>query len=107
MLYQGVINLHGNARPHTANRTCDWLQHCGWEVTGNPLPNSPSLMIGDFHLFMKHLAGEQFAIDTYVKQAVTSWPQTLYNNFFYIRTQSHLGIKVGKCFNVSCHCVKF
>jgi hypothetical protein len=50
MLHQGIINLHGNTRPYTANKTCDWLQHCGCEVTDNPPLNSPSLMIGDLHL---------------------------------------------------------
>ena len=98
MLHQHVINLHDNARPHTA-----WLQHCGWEVTDNPPPNSPSLMTSNRHLLMKHLPGEQFATDTDVKQAVTYWLQTLYDDFFYIGTQSILSVKVGKCLNVNCH----
>jgi hypothetical protein len=28
-----IIILHNNARPHTANLTCDWLQCYSWEVT--------------------------------------------------------------------------
>jgi hypothetical protein len=36
----------------------------------------------------KHLAGKQFATDTDMKQAVTSWLQTLDTNFFHIRIQA-------------------
>lgn len=64
-------------------------------------------MMSNFHLHMKHLPGEQFAIDTDVKQAVTYWLQTLYDNFFYSGTQSSLSVKVGKWLNVNCHYVEF
>ena len=52
---------------------------------------------------MKLLPGEKFATDTDVKQAVTYWLQTLYDDFFYSATQSILSVKVGKCLNVNCH----
>jgi len=55
-----IIILHNNARPHTANLTCDWLQCCSWEVTDLP-PYTTNLTPGDFHLFgplKGHFAGD-------------------------------------------------
>ena len=101
MLHQHFINFHDNARPHNPNQTC------GWEVTDNPPPNSPILMTSNFRLFMKLLPGEKFATDTDVKQAVTYWLKTLYDDFFYSGTLSRLSVKVGKCLNVNCHYVEF
>jgi hypothetical protein len=46
----------------------------------------------DFYLFgtlKKHLAGKQFAADTDVQHALTSWLQTLDNDFFYTDTNLH------------------
>jgi len=60
-------------------------------------------MTGNFYLLMEHLPGEQFATDTDVKQAVTYWLQTLYDDFFYSGTQSIPSVKAGKCLNVKCH----
>ena len=31
-LRQDFIILEDHSRPHTANRTCDWLCPCGWKV---------------------------------------------------------------------------
>jgi hypothetical protein len=58
-------------------------------------------MTSNFHLLIEHLPGEQFAADIDVKQAVTYWLQTLYDDFFYNGTQSILSVKVGKCLIVT------
>lgn len=55
LLSQGVLLLHDNAWPHTANDTCDLL---------------------DFHLFpklKKHLCGQRFHKDDNAKKAVRDW----------------------------------
>ena len=44
---QGVIILHDNAGPHTANRICDSIRYCGWEVVQCHL----DLTSSDSHLF--------------------------------------------------------
>jgi len=47
---------------------------------------SRDIALCDFHLFgpgKKHQAGKEFTEDADVKQAVTSWLQTLYTHFFY------------------------
>jgi hypothetical protein len=48
----------------------------------------------------KHLAGKQFATDTDVKQAVTSWQQTLDNDLHYTGVQAFLSWW-DKCLNIS------
>ena len=52
MLSDGIILLHDNARPHTANLVRDrpTLQRFGWETLRHPLYNQdPSPC--DFHIF--------------------------------------------------------
>jgi hypothetical protein len=54
-------------------------------------PCSLDLAHSVFHIFVpfkKHLAGKQFTIDSDVKQAVTSWLQTLHPNFFCTNIQA-------------------
>jgi len=48
----------------------------------------------------KHLYGKRFATDAGVKQAVTSWLQTLYPYFFYTSVQA-LVPRWGKCLHVN------
>jgi len=70
--------------PHTANHTCNWLQCYVWEVMDHP-PCSPDLAPCHFHLFgppKQPLAVKWFATDANVKEAVTSWLQTLDTSFF-------------------------
>lgn len=80
MLHQHVINLHDNARPHTA-----WLQHCGWEATDNPPPNSSSLMTR---------FPSPYEAPTWRTICNRYWCETschlLYDDFFYSGTQSIL-----------------
>jgi hypothetical protein len=70
----------------TANRTCESLRFCGWEK-GDHRSHSPDVQSSDFHLFgqlKKRLADERLATDADVKQAVTSWLQTLDTNFSHV-----------------------
>jgi hypothetical protein len=48
------------------------------------------MQCSDFHLFgplEKDMAGKRFTTDAEVKQAATSWLQSLDSNFFYAGTQ--------------------
>ena len=49
-LTRGVILLHDNARPHTANTITALLQKFKWEVLGHP-PYSPDLSPCDYIIF--------------------------------------------------------
>ncbi|GFV84432.1 histone-lysine N-methyltransferase SETMAR [Trichonephila clavipes] len=50
-LSKGVVFLHDNARPHTANVTKTLLRGFGWDVFDHP-PYSADLAPSDFHLFL-------------------------------------------------------
>jgi hypothetical protein len=50
MLTYGVVLAHDNARPHTAARTPELLEHFNWELFDH-LPCSPDLAPSDYHLF--------------------------------------------------------
>ena len=65
--------------PHAASWTWKWLRHCGCEVMDRA-PCSPELAFHDCLLCgptKKHVNSKKFATDTYLQQAVTSYPQTL------------------------------
>lgn len=66
-------------------------------------PYHPSVMPSDFHFFgllKKCLASKQFATDTSMQQAVSSWLQTLDTNIFYARIQA-LVSRWNKCLHVN------
>ena len=72
---RGVILLHDNARPHTANTITVLLQKFKWEVLGHP-PYSPDLSPCDYAIFgqlEKALKGKRFISDDDVKQYVRNW----------------------------------
>jgi histone-lysine N-methyltransferase SETMAR len=71
LLRRGVVLLHDNARPHTANRTREFLQRYNWEILDHP-PYSPDLA-----------PRRRFATDGEVQQAVMSWLQALDTDFLY------------------------
>lgn len=74
----------------TANCTSDQLRCYGCEVMRHPLCG-PYLTPSDLHLseaHKKHLASKQFAADANMKQAVTSWIQTVDTDFFVAVTQA-------------------
>jgi len=50
LLTKGVLLLHDNARPHSANQTTATLRSFKWEVLQHP-PYSPHFAANDFHLF--------------------------------------------------------
>ena len=51
-LTKGVILLHDNARPHTANLTTQKLNELGWTILDHP-PYSPDLAPTDFFSLQK------------------------------------------------------
>ena len=72
LLTKGVLLLHDNARPHSANQTTATLRSFQWEVLQHP-PYSPDLAPSDFHLFgplKHHLSGERFPDADVVERAV-------------------------------------
>ena len=75
MLSDGIILLHDNARPHTANIVRDKLQRLGWETLQHP-PYSPDLSPCDFHIFAdlkKDILGRRFYSDEEVQEWVRLW----------------------------------
>ena len=50
LLNAGVVQLHGNARPHSVRRSTYLLQKFSWEVFNHP-PYSPDLTPSDFHFY--------------------------------------------------------
>jgi histone-lysine N-methyltransferase SETMAR len=75
LVNKGVLLLHDNACPHTANKTNDTLRNFKWEVFQHP-PYSPKLAPSDFHLFgplKHHLSAEHFHDDEAVESEVTAY----------------------------------
>ncbi|PNF38144.1 hypothetical protein B7P43_G14600 [Cryptotermes secundus] len=73
-LTKGVLLLHDNARPHTANKTNETLQNFKWEVLEHP-PYSHDLGPSYFHLFgplKHHLSAGHFPNDEAVEREVTA-----------------------------------
>jgi hypothetical protein len=82
LLRQGVIILYDNGGPHTANRMCDWLCYCSWEVGQCRL----DLASSDSNLFgphKKHLAGKEIATDADVEQPVAGGLLMFNTDLFY------------------------
>ncbi|GFT18052.1 histone-lysine N-methyltransferase SETMAR [Trichonephila clavipes] len=99
MLSAGVVLLHDNARPHTANRTQD-ITSFGWEQLGHPL-YSPDLAPSDYHLFMhlkKSLAGQRHSDDDEAKTTVKQWLSNQAASFFDNGIQK-LVPRYDKCLN--------
>jgi len=101
LLQKGVVLLHDNATPHTANLTQEWFQRYGWEVLPHP-PHSPDLAPSDFHLFgplKRHLSGKRFQSDDAVVAEVHTWLKSLDGNFF---TEGILALvpRWDKCINL-------
>ena len=71
MLSDGIILLHDNVRPHTANLVRDKFQRFGWETLQHP-PYSPDLSLCDFHVFgdLKDIRGPRFHSDEEVLEWV-------------------------------------
>ncbi|GFW41930.1 histone-lysine N-methyltransferase SETMAR [Trichonephila clavipes] len=83
-LSKGVVFLHDNARPRTANVTKTLLRGFGWDVFDHP-PYSPDLAPSDFHLFLhlkSFLAGKHFNNDKELKENVSNWLKTQAATFY-------------------------
>jgi hypothetical protein len=73
-LSEGVLLLHGNARPHTAARTLETLRKLKWEVMEHPV-HSSDLGPSNFHLFgplTEALGGRRFRGDEDVRARCVS-----------------------------------
>ncbi|GFT09371.1 mariner Mos1 transposase [Trichonephila clavipes] len=81
---KGVVFLHDNAGPHTANVTKTLLRGFGWDVFDHP-PYSLDLAPSDFHLFLNlksFLAGKHFNNDKELKENVSNWLKTQTSTFY-------------------------
>ena len=84
LLTKGVLLLHDNARPHSANQTTVMLRSFMWEVLQHP-PYSPDFAANDFHLFgplKQHLSGKRFPDDDAVEGAMCAWFQQQPQEFY-------------------------
>ncbi|GFX38598.1 mariner Mos1 transposase [Trichonephila clavipes] len=75
MLSNGVILLHDNARPHTANAVKTTLQQLRWEILEHP-SYSPNISPCDFHAFgplKRAIRGHRFTTDDDVCNWVQAW----------------------------------
>ncbi|GFW10842.1 histone-lysine N-methyltransferase SETMAR [Trichonephila clavipes] len=80
----GVVFLHDNARPHTANVTKTLLREFDWDVFDHP-PYKPDLTPSDFHLFLhfkSFLAGKHINNDKELKENVSNWFKTQAVTFY-------------------------
>ncbi|XP_023228571.1 histone-lysine N-methyltransferase SETMAR-like [Centruroides sculpturatus] len=102
LLSKGVVLLHDNARPHTANQTQDLITSFGWEQLDHP-PYSPDLAPSDYHLFLhlkKHLAGQRHNNHDEVKTTVLHWLSHQAATFFEDGIQK-LVPRYDKCLNIN------
>ena len=102
MLSDGIIILHDNARPQTANLVRDKLQRFGWETFQNPV-YSRDLSLCDFHIFgdlNKDIRGRRFHSDEEVQEWVRLW---IYQGptSFYKTGIDGLVSQCDKCINTS------
>jgi transposase len=75
MLTPGVVLLHNNARPHTAPRTREQLEHFNWELFVLP-PYRPDLAPSDYHLFTyvkTWLWSQHFSSNEELMESVKTW----------------------------------
>ena len=102
MLADGIILLHDNARPHTANLVRDKLQRFGWKTLQHP-PYSPDLSPCDFHIFgdlKKDIRGRRFHSDEEVQEWVRLWIRQRPTSF-YKTGIDRLVSQWDKCINTS------
>ncbi|GFO45365.1 histone-lysine N-methyltransferase SETMAR [Plakobranchus ocellatus] len=86
LLRRGVVLLHDNATPHSANLTQQWLQRYGWEILPHSA-HSPDLAPSDFHLFgplKRHLGGMVFETEDDLISELRNWFDNLDVDFFRV-----------------------
>ena len=107
LLTKGMLLLHDNACPHSANQTTATLKSFKWEVLQHP-PYSLDLAPSNFHLFRplkQHLSEECFPDDDMVETAACAWFQQQPQEF-YIAGFQELVKRWNKCLNLCGHYVK-
>ena len=101
-LSRGVVQIHDNARPHTARQTQTLLHdEFHWDAFDHP-PNSPDLAPSDFYLFWKmkeRLAGNRFTDDEDLQHAVVDWLNSQVV-VWYEEGITKLVSRYDKCLNV-------
>jgi len=98
---KGILLLHDNARPHTAQQTQETIEKLHWTLLDHP-PYSPDLAPSDYHLFgplKNHLGGKHFADDGEVEREVRRW-LGLQTRDFYTEGIGVLVKRWDKCINV-------
>jgi len=101
LLTKGVLLLHDNVRPHSANQTTATLRSFNWEVLQHP-PYSLDLAPSDFHLFgplKHHLSGERFPDNDAVERAVRALFRQQPKEFYAAGFQGFVK-RWDKCLNV-------
>uniref|UniRef100_A0A1B6H603 Mos1 transposase HTH domain-containing protein n=1 Tax=Homalodisca liturata TaxID=320908 RepID=A0A1B6H603_9HEMI len=101
MLSSGVVLIHDNARPHSANVTKQLLQKFKWEVFDHP-PYSPDLAPSDYHLFREMkawLGGRRFADNEELQATVRVYLSSLAADFFE-EGIGKLVSRYDKCLNI-------
>ncbi|KAL4143360.1 hypothetical protein QTP88_005698 [Uroleucon formosanum] len=100
MLSRGIVFIHDNARPRTANVTKQLLTDFAWEQFNHP-PYSPDLAPSDFHFFLhmkSFMGGQNFNEDDEVKKAISAWLQSQASSFYDEGIQK-LVPRYDKCLN--------
>ena len=100
MLSDGIILLHDNSRPHTANLVGNKLQKFCWETLQHP-PYSGHLSPCDFHIFgdlKKDIRGRRFHSDEEVQEWVRLWIQQRPTSFYKTRIDGLIS-QWDKCIN--------
>ncbi|GFO16243.1 histone-lysine N-methyltransferase SETMAR [Plakobranchus ocellatus] len=101
LLTRGVVLLHDNATPHSANLTQQCLQRYGWEILPHPA-HSPDLAPSDFHLFgplKRHLGGMAFETKDDLISELRNWFDNLDIDFFRVSINSLLS-RWQKCIDL-------
>jgi histone-lysine N-methyltransferase SETMAR len=104
---KGVVLLHDNARPHTADRKNSLIKLFNWEIFDHP-PYSPDLASSDYHLFTKMkvwLASQRFHTNEELMDAVNNWLHNLAAPFFDGGLQK-LVSQYDKSVNLDDNCVE-
>lgn len=102
LLSSGVILIHDNARPHSANQTKQLLQSFKWDIFPHP-PYSPDLAPSDYHLFpaLKRSQGsKKFKTDEEVKNFVVQYFKGL-DAQFYRSGIEKLVYRYNKCLDLN------
>lgn len=100
LLSSGVLLLHDNARPHSADQTQELIRSFGWEQMDHP-PYSPDLAPSDYHLFRYlkgFLGGQRFDTDEEVKTTVEDWLSSQAADFYDVGINK-LVERYDKCLN--------